>query len=156
MNKRSRTALTLSAVLAFAVTVSVMLFFIYILVLRTGYRSAALEINDAILSGSRTTISRGDETLPASAEVMDYYNRFLLDKYTIVYSRKAAAVTEDSIILGIGNSQLAFTGLEDGTAIAVKWETPVGEKNYVVRSQITFMQLSAYYENYKRRSLNPR
>ena len=153
MNKRSRTALTVSAVVAFAVTASVIIFFIYILVLRTGYRSAALEINDAVLSESSATISRGDETFPASPGVVDYYNRFLLDKYTIVFSRKAAALTDDSIILDIGKNELSYTGLEDGTAIAVKWKTPEKEKNFVVRSQITFMQLSAYYENYRRKNL---
>ena len=151
MKKGSRAALTIISVLAFGAALSVIIFLIHTMVLRTSYRSAALEINDAILSGSRMTISRGDETLPAGPDAVDYYNQFLLFNNTIVFSGKSIPATDKSILLQIGENELTFTGLEDGSAIAVRWKTAKGEKNYIVRSQITFTQLNSYYNNYKRK-----
>ena len=146
MRKRSRAALILTYTIVLGITLSVLIFFTYTLVLRTYYKSTALEINDAILSGCNMTISRGEDTFPATQETADYYNRFLLLQ-TDAFSRRSVPVTDKSIILRIGDNELSFTGLEDNSAIAVKWKTAADDKNYIVRSQITFLQLSAYFSN---------
>ena len=146
MRKRSRAALILTYTIVIGITLSVLIFFTYTLVLRTDYKSTALEINDAILSGCSMTISRGEDTFPATQETADYYNRFLLLQ-TDAFSRRSVPVTDKSIILRIGDNELSFTGLEDNSAIAVKWKTAADDKNYIVRSQITFLQLSAYFSN---------
>ena len=146
MRKRSRAALILTYTIVLGITLSVLIFFTYTLVLRTDYKSTALEINDAILSGCNMTISRGEDTFPATQETADYYNRFLLLQ-TDAFSRRSVPVTDKSIILRIGDNELSFTGLEDNSAIAVKWKTAPDDKNYIVRSQITFLQLNAYFSN---------
>ena len=146
MRKRSRAALILTYTIVLGITLSVLIFFTYTLVLRTYYKSTALEINDAILSGCNMTISRGEDTFPATQETADYYNRFLLLQ-TDAFSRRSVPVTDKSIILRIGDNELSFTGLEDNSAIAVKWKTAADDKNYIVRSQITFLQLNAYFSN---------
>ena len=146
MRKRSRAALIMTYTIVLGITLSVLIFFTYTLVLRTDYKSTALEINDAILSGCNMTISRGEDTFPATQETADYYNRFLLLQ-TDAFSRRSVPVTDKSIILRIGDNELSFTGLEDNSAIAVKWKTAADDKNYIVRSQITFLQLSAYFSN---------
>lgn len=146
MRKRSRAALILTYTIVLGITLSVLIFFTYTLVLRTDYKSTALEINDAILSGCNMTISRGEDTFPATQETADYYNRFLLLQ-TDAFSRRSVPVTDKSIILRIGDNELSFTGLEDNSAIAVKWKTAADDKNYIVRSQITFLQLNAYFSN---------
>ena len=74
MRKRSRAALILTYTIVLGITLSVLIFFTYTLVLRTDYKSTALEINDAILSGCNMTISRGEDTFPATQETADYYN----------------------------------------------------------------------------------
>ena len=146
MRKRSRAALIMTYTIVLGITLSVLIFFTYTLVLRTDYKSTALEINDAILSGCNMTISRGEDTFPATQETADYYNRFLLLQ-TDAFSRRSVPVTDKSIILRIGDNELSFTGLEDNSAIAVKWKTAADDKNYIVRSQITFLQLNAYFSN---------
>ena len=146
MRKRSRAALILTYTIVLGITLSVLIFFTYTLVLRTDYKSTALEINDAILSGCNMTISRGEDTFPATQETADYYNRFVLLQ-TDAFSRRSVPVTDKSIILRIGDNELSFTGLEDNSAIAVKWKTAADDKNYIVRSQITFLQLNAYFSN---------
>ena len=83
---------------------------------------------------------------------MDYYNKFLLDGNTLVYSRKDAPKTEKTIILELGSDKLSFTGLENGTAIVVHWDSGTEHKVFRVRSQITFSHLEAYFENCKRKA----
>ena len=151
MKKGSHAALKTATALAHGIALSMIVFFTYILLLRTNYKNTALEINDAILTNRNVTISCGDDTCPASHEVVEYYNKFLLFRNTVVFSKKTVPVTSESIVLGIGDNELSFTGLEDGSAIAIKWKTAEDDKNYIVRSQMTFMQLKAYYNNYKRK-----
>ena len=56
-------------------------------------------------------------------------------------------MTEESIILDFGETKLTYTGMEDGSAISIGWETPSHEKHYIVRSSTSFMQLSSYFAN---------
>ncbi|MBO7711448.1 MAG: hypothetical protein J6S83_13345, partial [Lachnospiraceae bacterium] len=70
---------------------------------------------------------------------------------TAVFSKKQVPETEETIMLDFGTQQLCFTGLDDGSAIAVSWKDPSGERHYIVRSSTTFMQLSAYYTNCRRK-----
>lgn len=143
----------LIVILVIAAAVGVIAFFVYVLVLRTDYRETALEINEAMLaSGSRATVSRGDTSLAASAELLDYYNRFFLEGQTLVYSRKSAEMTERTIVLEFGDYKVSFTGMEDGTSIGLHFDMPEGQKDFRVRSTITFMQLEAYFDNYVRKN----
>lgn len=150
-------ALRVLGAAAIGITIGVLIFFFYALTLRNSYRASAMEINAAVLAGGdEITISQGDVALPADQRTLDYYDRFLLDGNTAVYSRIGAAETEKSIRLSFPDgSALSFTGLEDGSAIALSWNTPKGHKQYRVRSAITFMQLQAFFTNYQRRLTQP-
>ena len=123
---------------AFAICLVMILFFIYILVLRTEYRAACLEINDAVLATDpgEVYVERGGEQWPMSHDALEYYNMRLLDEYVIVYNRANKELTDESIIIRLGDSTLSFTGYEDGTAINIHWETPFGLKTYTVRSSV--------------------
>lgn len=48
------------------------------------------------------------------------------------------------------------TGLEDGSAVGIKWKTPEKETFYTVRSEMTFQQLNAYFLNFKKKSQSER
>lgn len=139
-------------IIGFGVIVAIVIWFISVLMMRTEYKDTALEINDAFLAAGPegTTVSQGDITLPATQSLIDYYDRFLLEKSTIVFNKKQAEPDASSITLQCGDKTLRFTGLEDGTAINVCWITPEGEKYYTVRTQITFIQLNNYWKNYVR------
>lgn len=136
---------------AFAVSLALILFFIYILVLRTEYRSACLEINDVILATdqSELTVERGGEVWPLSQNALEYYNMRLLGEQVIVYNRANRDLTDESIIIHLGDNALSFTGWGDGTAINIHWETPRGLKTYTVRSSlIPFWKDSLYLTRY--------
>ena len=138
--------------LALAMTLAVGGFFVYTLALRTSYRAMALEINDAFLAGTSVTVARGEDSFPVTPESVEYYNKFLLDRNTAVFGRKRAEPGDTGITLVLDGGQLTFTGADDGTAIAVRWSSPEKDKSYIVRSQYTFNQLTAYYLNLKRKA----
>lgn len=138
------------AVLAFAVSIAIGGMFAWFLVLRTAYKEDAYKINESFRTNSTLMVCRGEESLEAVPEEMEYYNKFLLDAQTLVFSRKAVPVTDSTITLDFGSESLSFTGIEDGTAIGISWKSREGEKNYIVRSATSFNQLTAYYSNYKR------
>ena len=141
------TALMASAVLA---AVGFLIFFVFMMVLRTEYKEIAFQINESILKASQPLISCEGKTYPADKSALDFYDRFLLDRNTVVFGRSGPDPSESSIVLTLGKESLSFTGLEDGT-ISVCWRSGQGTKHYLVRSQTTFMQLSAYWKNYTRR-----
>ena len=143
--------LAVAAVIAAAA--GAVIFLVYTLQLRTDYRETALQVNDAALAGlDNAKISRGDISFEVSREAVDYYNKFLLDAHTLVYSRKGTQENEKTIILKLGEAELSFTGLEDGSAIAVHWDSGAEQKVFRVRSQITFSHLEAYFENCRRKA----
>lgn len=136
---------------ALAMALGVGIFFIYTLILRTEYKNAALEMNEPFKQYSSLTLRKGDEAFSVPTDQVEYYNMFLLDRNTVVFSKKQVPETEETITLDFGTQQLSFTGLEDGSAIAITWKTPSDEKHYIVRSTTTFMQLNAYYTNCRRK-----
>ena len=142
----------LASVVAFAAGAAVIAFLVYTLVLRTSYRADAMDINQVFLKKGTVTVSCGEESFQMPAEELEYYDKFLLDRNTIVFSRRIVPETKDTIVLTFGKESLSFTGLEDGSAIALCWKTPDHEKHYIVRSSISFMQLSAYYTNCRRKA----
>ena len=152
MKKGSRISFIVITCAAFGLAAAVIVFFVYTLRLRTIYRETAIEVNDAILAANDITLSCGSDTFEIAPAAVDYYNRFLLHGKTVVYSRKEVPETAQTIIVNISGSTLSFTGIDDGSAIAVKWKTPQDEKHFIVRSQITYMQLKAYFDNYKRKA----
>ncbi len=152
--KRSRPALivVLSAA-ALIMAVSCIAFFVYTLALRTAYREDAVAFNSALLRAERIVISSSGGSFEADLPTADYYNKFLLDRNTSVYSRQKRMESADTVTITADRDRISFTGFEDGTSIAVRWQPDVGrEKNYLVRSQTTFMQLRAYFRNQLRRS----
>ena len=138
-------------IVALAMALGVGIFFTYTLVLRTEYKNAALEMNEPFKQYSSVTLRKGDETFSVPTDQVEYYNMFLLDRNTAVFSKKRVPETKETITLDFGREQLSFTGLEDGSAIAITWKTPSDEKHYIVRSSTTFMQLNAYYTNCRRK-----
>lgn len=129
-------------------------FLIYTLALRTDYKETALQINDAILeSRDRTVLRIGEMEAPAGIEVVDYYDQFLLDPYTAVYSRKKAVPTDETgIVLEFDRCTLSFEKLEDGSAVLLTWITPEKQKQFCVRSMYSFMSMKAYGENYLKKA----
>ena len=147
---KGRILLIFIAAAALISAIGVTAFLIYTLNLRTDYKETALHINDVILANQGRAVLRvGEKEAPADAEITDYYSMFLLNPYTVVYSRKKAAPSDDTaIILEFGQYSLSFEKLEDGSAALITWNTPEKQKQFCVRSQISFMSLRAYAENY--------
>lgn len=152
-DKAQRGALFLGGGLAFGICLFLIVFFIWILVLRTEYRAACLEINDTILATdiADITVQRDGKTWPTTVKLVDYYNMGLLADGVQVFNRANLPLSEKSIILHIGENDLSFTGYDNGTAINIHWATPRGLKTYTVRCNSTsFMQYTAYLSNYVR------
>ena len=147
--------LSISYILCAAVLIMVLSlgsFFVYTLILRTIYKNTALEINESFRKEGSVTMIRGNESFSIPVSYAEYYDIFLLDRNTVVYSRKPVPAEEETIVLDFGKEQLSFTGLEDGSAIAVCWKTASAEKHFIVRSGTSFMQLNAYYRNCRRKA----
>ena len=141
--------------IAIGASLALIVWFISILRLRTEYREFCLEVNEAILAtaeGDRR-IGRGEESFPASREMVDYYDMLLLADGVTVISRDEATPDEHSIVLTLKGGRLILTNVEkDGSLINIRWETAEGVRSYNLRSsQISFMSISAYYSNYARR-----
>ena len=137
----------------FVVAAGVIVFFAYLLVLSTEYKNTALEINDAILAyGNQAAIRQGDMEVQGSIAALDYYDRFLLNDKTQVYSRKSIEENDRTIAITLGPDRLSFTEGEDGWTTCILWATPGEQKSFRVRSQMTFMQLEANFQNYKRKN----
>ena len=146
-------ALYLCGGVAIGVCLALIVYMVYVLQLRTEYRATCLEINDAILAaGEEASIERDGAVWPLDQTTLDYYNMRLLDEGTVVYNRRAAALNARSIIIHLGDDRLSFTGLEDGSAINIRWETSGKTRYYTVRSSVSFMQLTAYLSNYIRKT----
>ena len=97
------------------------------------------------------TVERGGESWPLSMEVLDYYDSNLMGEKTVVFNRRGAEPNEKTIVLHFSGCTLSFTGLEDGSRIAVTWQTSERTRRYSLRSDnISFMQYSAYLTNYVR------
>jgi len=154
-DKAKAGALYACGFVAIGACVALIIFFISILSLRSEYKKVCLEINDHILAtpAEENFILRDEKTYPLSDQVLEYYNMALLGENTVVFNRKECEPTAKSIVLALGDSTLTFTGLEDGSAINVRWVTPEETRNYTLRSSTTsFMQMSAYLSNYLRRT----
>ena len=91
-------------------------------------------------------------SFPVQSADIEYYDMFLLNQDTVVFSRKAATETDATIRIDFGTERLSFTGIDDGSAIALCWKTPENEKHYMVRSQMTFSQLNAFFINCSRKA----
>ena len=128
--------------------------FTHTLVLRTHYKAMALAVNDVILASPAESvfISCGEDKLPANEDVVDYYNKFLLDRNTVVFNGRKAEETDKTITLTFPDASLSFTGLEDGSAINVHFVHGEEDLSYTVRSMMTFTHLTAYWTNYLRRA----
>ncbi len=142
--------------IAVGACVALIAWFVSILRLRTEYRAFCLEVNEVILAtpAKERSIQQGDKELPLSMSDLDYYNMLLLDRNVVVISREDAEPTDSSIRIILGDKSLIFTSVEqDGSLIALRWETPEGTRSYFVRSgQVSFMSMSAYFKNLARRA----
>ena len=149
-NDRIRSALLwCGGVIAVGACIALIAFFLHILILRTSYRATCMEVNDVILSVpvSECSIGRGDTSCPVDQGVLDYYDQFLLSYGTLVFNRRSAPATEDTIRLDLGDSQLLVTGLEEN-AVNLRWIHNGTEQSYTVRAEVTtFTQLNAYYSS---------
>ena len=142
----------LVCVAAFAAVIAVSVFLIYTLMLRSSYKADALEINEAFCTHTAAVLSRGDLSFQVKPTDIEYYDKFLLDRNTAVFSRKAVPETDDTIRIDFGSEKLSLTGIDDGSAIALCWNSRGKEKHYIVRSQITIFQLNSAFENYHRKA----
>lgn len=140
------------AVAAIAAAAGVCIFFVWTLTLRSEYKRTAQEINQAILSArDRGTITFDGTETPVTFEVLNYYDMFLTDKYTLVYSREGTEPTDERLDIHLLDELLSLQKLEDGSATLITWQSGGETKTYRVRSLTTYMQLQAYFENYKRK-----
>ena len=144
---------TVCCIAAFVMAAAVIAFVVYVLVLRTNYKKTALEINEAFRTTAPESVlvAQGDTQLPADRQVTEYYNKFLLYEKTVVFNRKKTEKTEKTISIIIKDCEFDLTGVEDGSAVAIRWKTPEKEEFYTVRTEVTFIQLDAYFQNYKRK-----
>lgn len=137
---------------AFAAAIAVSAFLIYTLMLRSSYKADALEINEAFRTHAAAVLSRGDLSFQVKTSDIEYYDKLLLDTNTTVFSRKPIPETDDTIRIDFGSEKLSYTGIDDGTAIALRWNSTGKEKHYIVRSQMTFSQLNTFFEIFHRKS----
>ena len=154
-DKAKAAAVYTCGMIAAGVCIALIAFFVYTLSLRTEYRKVCLEINDHILTSpaSSNFVLKGGMTYPLSDQILEYYNMALLGDNTVVFNRKECEPTAKSIVLVISECTLTFTGLEDGSAVNVRWDTPEDSRSYTLRSSsVSFMQMSAYMNNYLRRT----
>ena len=96
--RKKAVILILMCVIAMASAAAVGGFMIYTLILRTAYRTDALEINHAFARKEMVTVSRAEETFLFPAEELEYYDKFLLDGNTVVFSRRSVPETEDTTL----------------------------------------------------------
>lgn len=144
--------------LAVGICLAVIGLLVYSMVIRTAYRSLCMEINDAILAVSveECSVGRNGETFPASAELLNYYDRFLLSEGTTAFNRRVIPADERTIVLAIGDNTLFLSGTDNNTAVNVCWVTADKTQSYTVRTEsTTFSQLASYYVNYKNRLASP-
>ena len=154
-DKFKAAALYICGGLAVGICLALIVYFIFILNLRTEYREFCLTVNDAILASAEEErfIQRGEKIVPLTSKAADYYDAFLLDRDTVVINRRKRSATDRSIQLHFSADTLSLTGYGDGSEIHIRWDTPEETKNYTVRnSSLTFLQLDAYMENYLRRN----
>ncbi len=152
MKKGRPTLIVILSGVALVSAVALIVYFTLILSLRTAYRKDALEINSALLSADSIVLSNGDERFEVSLKEAEYYNRFLLDRNTAVFSRKEKAEDDSTIVLEFSGCRLSYTKADrDGTAIAIRWHEPglpsAKDRTYLIRTQTTYMQLKAYFKN---------
>ena len=141
--------------LAIGICIALIVFIVWVLTLRTEYKQTCLEINNKILASTEDQrfILKDGEKYPMSFEVLDYYNQYLLDKKSMVFSRKADELADKSIVLKFSDNTLTFAGIEDETAVLLTWETPSETKHYKVRNEnYTFRSLNSYIKNYLRKT----
>ena len=86
--KRKKAIFYLMCVIALAAAAAVIGFLVYTLKLRTDFRADAMEINNMFLKKGIVNVSCGEESFQFPAEDLEYYDKFLLDRNTVVFSRK--------------------------------------------------------------------
>ncbi len=150
-----RAILIACAVLAIAICVAVITFFVHTVRLRNEFRMERMRINDVMLASDldRCSLSHGGETIPLTRQALTYYNMYLNSSYTMVFNRKMTQPTERSITLTLEGGTLTLTGLEDGTAVGILWQTPSRTCCYTVRNEPqTFMQLESYFKTCRQKA----
>ena len=149
--KRKSVLLFAAGTLAVGAAVALIIYFAYILNLRTEYRAVCIEINDCVLTSQMRSdgrIEMGEKSCALNAAGLQYYNIFLLDGKTVVYNRREFSPDEKCLNLYFSGCRLSFRELRDGFDIGVRWETPEKTVCYSVASgNISFQQLSAYFTN---------
>ncbi len=126
-SKRKTALLFTAGTLAIVACIALIVYFVYILNLRTEYRAVCLEINECVLASryrSDNRIEKGEKSCPLPDYAMNYYNQFLLDGKTVVYNRKEFSPDEKSLILYFSGCRLVLREMRDGFDIGVRWETP--------------------------------
>lgn len=155
-DRRKARLLFLSGGIAILACVALIVFFVHILVLRTEYREACLEMNDRILAaqkGDPGSIRLGERSCPLNEAALNYYDIFLLDEKTVVYNRKSFEEDDSCLILSFSDCRLVLKDLDAGVRIGLRWETPEGVRCYSVAcGNYSFMQLGSYFSNLYRHS----
>ncbi len=147
--KLGRAILFACAAAAILIGVALIVFFVHTVRLRNEFRMTRIRINEVMCASDleRCTLQCGDETLPLTQPSLTYYNMYLNSPYTLVYNRRRAPQTEQTITLRLQGGTLSLTGLEDGTAVNVCWESGGKTLSYTVRNEAqTFTQLTAYFK----------
>ena len=153
--RRKTVLLYICGTVAIGACAALIAFTVWILALRTEYKKACLEINDKMLASSEDQcfVVKEGKKYPLSMDAKNYYDQVLLEKKAVVYNRKPCEPDEKSIVLQLSDCTLSFTGMEDGTAFNLRWETPDKTRYYSVRStNYTFTNLNSYLKNYLRKT----
>ena len=137
---------------AFIVLFAACAVFAHYMILMTEYRETALQINESFRAEGTLTLRQGEVSFSWPVSSAQYYDKFLSSDRTLVYSRRTVPEDEKTIVLDFGKERLSFTGLEDGSVIAVSWKTSSEEKHYLVRSDTSFIQLSSFFSNCRKKA----
>ena len=148
-DRRKGILLVICAVIAFGVCIGVIGMLVSHLRLSTEYRQICFAINEKVIAAStqeNKTMRYRDQSCRMSNDALNFYNQFLLDRDVLIASRKQIEPDENSIVLEFAGCRLSLTAFgesnEDGTDIAICWETPEETKYYTVLSgSITFVRL---------------
>lgn len=136
---------------AVILALSVMIFSIYTLALRSSYRKTVQEINQTVLDADyrEVTATHNGVTVKADKLFVQQFNSVLSDQNTRAKNREAVYNHGDLIGFDFGSGILEFCHADDkGTAINIHWQTEDQDKYYTVRSEVSYKQLEKMWKDY--------
>ncbi len=150
-----------ACVAAVAIALAVIGYFVYALHLCTSYKNDCKTLNQAIVGSPDTlqTVARGtDKPLKITDQDLNYYASFLLDRQTVVAGRGGFEENEKTIVITLSGARFSLSDAgTDRETSTVGVHITIGDRDlsYRVLTKTTWMQLSAWYTNFRYRADHP-